>query len=678
MLNLYRYLSILLIAFTITVCGSPQPAESAVKAQSIQFLLSQVRNTSGPLTGGKVYFYAAGTSTAKTIWQDRNKATPAANPYTLDSNATAQLYGDGLYRIVIKTSALVTVYDRDYISIRDVSNLAYDVADYSSLAAAVAAISSTPATLQYSTDQTLAANLVVPATLKLAPLNGAKIVRGAYTITFTTPDQSQWPDAQMFSGTGAITGLVASNPRWFGAQPSAYYGEVDASRATANTLAFQQSIDALHVEWGTGWELPSGIWETDDTVTFPYWYNVNVNFKGVIVNDHHGDDALVFLGATRCKISGIDVRRTTAVAATWSDTGVRIQGGFNQNIVQFDGIYGFLNGLELRAIDDTHAAGMAWNTFKLGDFQDNRYGIRISNDTVGYFNQNGFYSGRIKLQSLYAWDQANGKLSHGFYFEDSSTWIYNNNHFHLVDVSNYATGMRLTAAYNFQLDNVRFEGVGIDINGISGAALDIKAATDFDASKYIFTTQFRGITVTGANKYTGSLYKNIVMDNVYGGITFADVRGMDQTLSSLATDYTNRAGLYYNNYQNDIQNFDKQFTGAASPTTGTYKKNAVVWNTNVTAGQVMGWVASRSGTMGTLNGGATTGDMTIGSPTLVVNDATDLLIGQEVAVAGAITQATIINIVGTTITLSANATATVDDAAVSFFAAQWKTMAAYP
>jgi hypothetical protein len=92
-------------------------AVPAYSATQFDFLLSQVRTSTTSLVGGKVYFYKVGTTTAKTIWVDRNELTVAANPYTLDSNGTAQIYGSGTYRIVIKDSAGVTKYDRDNITV---------------------------------------------------------------------------------------------------------------------------------------------------------------------------------------------------------------------------------------------------------------------------------------------------------------------------------------------------------------------------------------------------------------------------------------------------------------------------------------------------------------------------------------------------------------------------------
>jgi len=111
----------LVIATLISALTFAPFSFSATTGVQIDFLLSQVRNASGSLAGGSVYFYSAGTTTSKDVYLDINKVAAAANPYTLDANGTALLYGDGTYRIVIKTSAGVTVYDRDNIKIEDLS-----------------------------------------------------------------------------------------------------------------------------------------------------------------------------------------------------------------------------------------------------------------------------------------------------------------------------------------------------------------------------------------------------------------------------------------------------------------------------------------------------------------------------------------------------------------------------
>lgn len=98
-------------------------------AQIIDFLLSEVLNASGPLAGGRVYPCEPGTLTPKTVWTDRDKTAPVVTPYyTLDANGTAQLYGDGVYRFILKTAAGATVYDRDNIPIKGADWV--DVRDY--------------------------------------------------------------------------------------------------------------------------------------------------------------------------------------------------------------------------------------------------------------------------------------------------------------------------------------------------------------------------------------------------------------------------------------------------------------------------------------------------------------------------------------------------------------------
>lgn len=113
--RLYDFiLAYLLVVLTL----GPVPAFSG--GTQVDFLLSQVRSAAqGLLSSGKVYFYQAGTTTLKNIYTNVACTNAAANPYTLDANGTALLYGNGTYRVVIKTSADVTVYDRDNVRLED-------------------------------------------------------------------------------------------------------------------------------------------------------------------------------------------------------------------------------------------------------------------------------------------------------------------------------------------------------------------------------------------------------------------------------------------------------------------------------------------------------------------------------------------------------------------------------
>jgi len=86
------------------------------RALQIDLLLAPVIDyRSGDVASGySVYFYAAGTTTAKNVWTEKEK-TNAYTSRTLGSNGTVQVYGDGVYKIVIKDTEAATVYTWDNV-----------------------------------------------------------------------------------------------------------------------------------------------------------------------------------------------------------------------------------------------------------------------------------------------------------------------------------------------------------------------------------------------------------------------------------------------------------------------------------------------------------------------------------------------------------------------------------
>lgn len=68
-------------------------------------------NNGNPLSSGKVYMYVPNTTTFKNTWQDSGQATLNNNPIILDAGGRAVIYGTGVYRQLVQTSASVTVYD---------------------------------------------------------------------------------------------------------------------------------------------------------------------------------------------------------------------------------------------------------------------------------------------------------------------------------------------------------------------------------------------------------------------------------------------------------------------------------------------------------------------------------------------------------------------------------------
>lgn len=69
-----------------------------------------------PYASGKLYTYIAGTLTTKTTYSDYAKTSANPNPIILDSKGEAMVVpGEGCYRMILKDSADVTIWDIDNI-----------------------------------------------------------------------------------------------------------------------------------------------------------------------------------------------------------------------------------------------------------------------------------------------------------------------------------------------------------------------------------------------------------------------------------------------------------------------------------------------------------------------------------------------------------------------------------
>jgi hypothetical protein len=77
------------------------------EAKQIEFLLAGVRHplTDEPLNAGAVWAYAAGTSTPKALYTARDTTEgEATNPVILDAYGKAEVFGSGVYKLVIRAS----------------------------------------------------------------------------------------------------------------------------------------------------------------------------------------------------------------------------------------------------------------------------------------------------------------------------------------------------------------------------------------------------------------------------------------------------------------------------------------------------------------------------------------------------------------------------------------------
>ena len=225
------------------------------KASVIQFLLDQQRDSTGLLNGGKVYFYAPGTSDTEgvNVWLDQDATIPSNNPYQLNANGTAQLYAYGNFRIVVKDSDDIIRMDYDNIYFNsggDYSQSSDNVSNYGSLALAVAAIGSTRTSLHLDTSIVVEDNLIVPANIVLVRSEGGMIsVVPGVTLTFVTAPES--PPTPWFYGTGTVT--VQGYP-----QEAAWWALDE--KLTVKNLTVMGDISAEGTFSANGFSMPKTGW----------------------------------------------------------------------------------------------------------------------------------------------------------------------------------------------------------------------------------------------------------------------------------------------------------------------------------------------------------------------------------------------------------------------------------
>lgn len=175
-----------------------------MSAKQIDVLLAGVRTLTGAAAAGYlVYTYAAGTNTAKTTWTDKDKATPATNPITLDAYGRAQVYAEGIYKLLVKTPAGATVYTWDNLKFGVEEAYWVDVADYASFTAAITAIGSTKCVLLVNSATTVTAATSVPATCQVVITPAGSLTKsGSGTVTFSEAPSIP-PNHVAFSGFSA-------------------------------------------------------------------------------------------------------------------------------------------------------------------------------------------------------------------------------------------------------------------------------------------------------------------------------------------------------------------------------------------------------------------------------------------------------------------------------------------
>lgn len=81
--------------------------------QQISFGEQQFLDANGvPLAGGTINTYIPGTTTNVTTYKDSGYSIPNTNPIVLDAAGRCVMWGDGLFRLVLKDSLGNLIYDQ--------------------------------------------------------------------------------------------------------------------------------------------------------------------------------------------------------------------------------------------------------------------------------------------------------------------------------------------------------------------------------------------------------------------------------------------------------------------------------------------------------------------------------------------------------------------------------------
>jgi hypothetical protein len=91
-------------------------------------------NTGAPLVGGKLFTYAAGTSTPQQTFTDAAGTVPNTNPIILDARGEATIFWSGVYKVVLQDSAGATLWTQDNFDPQDTAAIYSDFASVASAA----------------------------------------------------------------------------------------------------------------------------------------------------------------------------------------------------------------------------------------------------------------------------------------------------------------------------------------------------------------------------------------------------------------------------------------------------------------------------------------------------------------------------------------------------------------
>lgn len=205
-----------------------------------------------PLADGKVYTYAATTTTPKATYTDASGATPNANPVILDARGEASIFWNGSYKVTLKDASDNLIWTQDNLAATDLLSTLAASSGSSLVGFIQAGAGAVARTAQAKMRETVSAKdygatgdgaTVDTAALQAAidqavttGLNKLHIPTGTYITR-----QLTLPSNFTITGEGGRSSLLKRDPAWTGANNVILQvggTAADISRVTIEDLAF--------------------------------------------------------------------------------------------------------------------------------------------------------------------------------------------------------------------------------------------------------------------------------------------------------------------------------------------------------------------------------------------------------------------------------------------------------
>lgn len=415
--------------------------------------------------------------------------------------------------------------------------LGYKSSDYASLAAAVSAIGSNPATLYINRSEAVTSDLIIPATLSIVMVKpGLITVSSGRTLTINGPFEAGL--FQVFAGSGTVTfgkmSIAEVYPEWWGA----VLYTVD-SAACDSSAAFQKAVNSgktVYVSEGD-WLCNFTISKSDvvirgnggrSTRLFPYTDTDCIKLDSTSAHNQH------------IKISDLGLHNLTEGVHTQraNSNGITITGPdiyhFNDyQTFQDLHIDGFKNGINItgRHVWADYRNIQINNSLNIGFYcvtDQAVNGLTLSNVTVTNSQKHGWYIENTSGETFTNWTfifcdaETNGKdttnpKNSGFYLKNVSSFTFINPHAEMngtgsTDHLNYAMRFAGIHALNITIRGGSLTG---SAGGIISEATISSGVIDNNDIRWADNTCF-GISLTGNYNETFNGRWNITNRNMFG------------------------------------------------------------------------------------------------------------------------------------------------------------------